>query len=76
LAKPSTSFRPVAAGDLELGGADQRLRDPDLALVALGVDDPDSAGRDGEMVDVRATPDAWLEWSDRESADIGAIGSR
>jgi hypothetical protein len=45
---------PVAAGDGELGLAQQRCLEGDLALVALGVDDPYTRGRDGNVADVGA----------------------
>jgi hypothetical protein len=53
LGKPVDELGLVAAGDPQRWLAEQRPADLELALVALGVDDPDATGRDHNVVDVR-----------------------
>ena len=50
LGEPVDELGLVAAGDLQRRPTEQRLADPHFALVALGVDDPHSSCRDGDVV--------------------------
>jgi len=77
----------VAAVDHQLCVAKQRWAHRELAVVALGVDDPDGRRRDGDVVDIRACPgdasvvqhdDAGVQMfgEDRCDAPIPTLGDR